>query len=237
VLIADYKSARRAAHLQYTPLPGGDTAIKRPYRLALAQLWAAGLEWDEVLPSVQACPPQERKILLRQLETGLNCINTSSIGRLFDAVASLAGVRQVVSYEAQAAIEFEALATPESAESYQFDLKESADGFTALTFGTTSLLLELIADIKAKVPPALIGLKLHNALAKLIVNLSSQLRATENINCVALSGGVFQNVKLLKLAVAGLRANDFEVITHRKVPPNDGGLALGQAMIGNHLSR
>ena len=121
-LVADYGSFRRVAHLKYAPLPGGDGAIRRPYRIALAHLWAAGVPWDEDLPSVAAASVAEHKVLARQLERGLNTVPTSSIGRLFDGVSALAGVRQEINYEAQAAIELENLAQPDEAAAYPFDL-------------------------------------------------------------------------------------------------------------------
>jgi len=225
VFIADYQTFERVAHLKYTPLAGGDAAVKRPYRLALAQLWAAGVDWDERLPCVAACPAVERRVIKRQLETGFNSVPTSSFGRLFDAVASLAGVRQVVTYEAQAAIEFEALAATGIEVGYAFDLE--ADQFDA-----APVIQAVAADVLAQVPTAVIAAKLHLAVAALIVQVSLRQRRQTGLNRVALSGGVFQNTTLLDLATRQLQAHNFTVLTHRRVPPNDGGLALGQAIIG-----
>jgi hydrogenase maturation protein HypF len=234
VLIADYENFRRAGHLSYISLPGGDAAVKRPYRVALAHLRAAGIAWDDSLPPVTACSKVERQVLSRQLETGLNCVPTSSMGRFFDAIASLAGIRQTVSYEAQAAIEFEALITQGVQDGYHFEILEEETG---LIFEPERLLKELIADIRQETPVKVISAKFHQAVAELIVQTALRLRERENLNKVALSGGVFQNVYLLGLTLARLKANGFEVVTHRQVPPNDGGLALGQAIIAARQSR
>ena len=224
VLIADYRGFERAAHLKYIPLPGGDTAIKRPYRLALAHLWAAGVDWDERLAPVQACPAAERAVLMRQLETNLNTVPTSSIGRLFDAVAALAGVRQVITYEAQAAIELEALAAAGETSAYHFDYDGSQ-------FDAAPLINAAAADALAGISPQIISARIHNSLAALILEISLEQRRKTGLNQVALSGGVFQNVTLLESAVQRLEWANFEVFVHHKVPPNDGGLALGQAII------
>jgi hydrogenase maturation protein HypF len=224
VLLADYAGFERAAHLRYMPLAGGDAAVNRPYRLALSYLWAAGLEWNERLTSVQACPPDERTLLLRQLETNLNVVPTSSMGRLFDVVAALAGVRQVVSYEAQAAIEFEALADPAVTSRYEF-------GFIAEEVDPRPLLQEVWHDVLSGVHPSVISARFHNAVAYLTVQLSDRIRQAHGLRQVALGGGVFQNITLLEKTVSLLEKEGFEVLAHHLVPPNDGGLALGQALV------
>jgi hydrogenase maturation protein HypF len=226
LLLANYKGYQRLAQLKYVPLAGGDVSVLRPYRMALAHLWAAGMAWDPDLPPVAACPPDERKVLAHQLETGIGCAPTSSMGRLFDAVSSLVGVRHVVDYEAQAAIELEGLS-------------RGADcGETAYTFDVDNgvidpgpVLREVVADQRAGVAPGTIGARFHQAVADMIVELADRQKGASPT--VALSGGVFQNALLLRLALQGLQNKRFEVITHRCVPPNDGGIALGQLLVGN----
>jgi hydrogenase maturation protein HypF len=230
VLLSDYKGYRRLARLKYVPLAGGDISVLRPYRMALAHLWAAGLPWDPDLPPVQACPGAERDVLNHQLETGFGCVPTSSMGRLFDAVSALAGVRQVVAYEAQAAIELEGLARGASglSDGYVFDVDT---GVMPAVIDPVAVLTAIIADLRAGMPAGVIGARFHRAIAELIVRLAEDSPA--GTGTVALSGGVFQNALLLGLASDGLRDKGFEVITHRHVPPNDGGIALGQLLVGN----
>ncbi|HNC42935.1 MAG TPA: carbamoyltransferase HypF [Acidobacteriota bacterium] len=229
VLLADYKGFQRAAHLRYVPLPGGDVAVRKPYRCALAHLWAAGVEWNEALPPVQECSLVERNAVLRQLQTGLNAVATSSMGRLFDAVASLAGVRHRVTYEAQAAIEFEALTNVKIEGEYRFDLIESEP----IQIDPTPAIREIARDVRTGFPVELIGGKFHKGVASLILNLARHFRKTTHLTQVALSGGVFQNTTLLELVTSLLHNDGFEVFTHSQVPPNDGGLALGQAVIAH----
>ena len=229
VMLADYKGYQRLAHLKYVPLAGGDVSVLRPYRMALSHLWAAGLAWDDDLPPVRACPDDERRILLRQLETGLGCAPTSSMGRLFDAVSALAGVRQVVAYEAQAAIELEGLSrnVDHIGSTYAFDF--DADRLPAM-IDPGPVLSAIVDDLGAGTSTGVIGARFHRAVADLVVDLAG-LEDTGG-QPIALSGGVFQNALLLRLTLNGLRAKGFEVITHRHVPPNDGGIALGQLLIG-----
>ncbi|MEU7138643.1 carbamoyltransferase HypF [Nocardia sp. NPDC046473] len=227
VLSAGYKGFRRLAHLKYAPLAGGDVSVQRPYRMALAHLWAAGIDWSESIPSVRACPADERAVLNHQFETGLGCVPTSSMGRLFDAVSSLAGVRHVVDYEAQAAIELEGLARGVSDDAgYRFAVH--ADETTPALLDPAPVLAAVIADAAQGVPAAVVGARFHDAVAYLILQLAVAYSAPSSP--VALSGGVFQNALLLARSRALLQDNGFHVITHRRLPPNDGGLAFGQLL-------
>lgn len=226
VLLANYKGYQRLAQLKYVPLAGGDISVLRPYRMALAHLWAAGIAWEPDLPPVAACPADEQRVLRRQLETGVGCVPTSSMGRLFDAVSALVGVRQVVAYEAQAAIELEGLARglDASATSYPFDIDGSL-------IDPAPVIQAVVRDQRDGVAPGVIGARFHCAVADLVVELACRDR--DAAQTVALSGGVFQNALLLALTMKRLRAKGLDVITHRAVPPNDGGIALGQLMVGN----
>ena len=228
LLLADYAGFRRRSYLRYIPLPGGDAAVKHPSRTALAHLWAAGVEWDPALPPVAATTETERRIFQRQFATGFNTVPTSSMGRLFDAVAALAGVRQTATYEAQAAIEFEALAGESTRMPYHFALTADGESFDA-----APVIQAIAQDVLQGVPVAQIAVGFHQTVVDLIVELSLRVRQEEKLTTVALSGGVFQNVLLLRLAVTRLRDAGFQVLTHRLTPPNDGGLALGQVMIAN----
>ncbi|MGF1429023.1 carbamoyltransferase HypF [Kitasatospora sp. LaBMicrA B282] len=230
VLLADYAGFRRFAHLAYAPLPGGDAAVRRPYRTALAQLHAAGLAWDPELPCVRACPPHERQVLAQQLARSLNCLPTSSMGRLFDAVAALAGVCQRVEYEAQAAIELEAAAVAHGPAAEGYPLAHRlVDGVHQAD--PAPLLAAVLADLGAAAPVGLIAARFHAAVAALVRHWCHAARAETGLRVVALSGGVFANAVLSAACARELAADGFTVLRHRRVPPNDGGLALGQLMV------
>jgi len=225
-LVADYATFRRAAHLKYVPLLGGDAAIRRPYRVALAYLWAAGLPWDEGLPAVASASPAERALLARQLERALNVVPTSSIGRLFDAVSALVGVRQTINYEAQAAIEFEVLVDEAVEGAYAFDIGEGV-------VNPAPVVHAVVEDVRAGAPPGVIAARFHNGLAQMIARVCARLREETGLNEVVLSGGVFQNVTLLGRVLPLLQEAGLTVYTHHLVPPNDGGISLGQAVVAN----
>jgi hydrogenase maturation protein HypF len=230
-LIVDYRSYRRPFHLAYFPLPGGDAAIRKPARIALALLWSLGLEWDLRLAPVVELDGRERAVLRAQLERNINAPLTSSMGRLFDAAAALAGVRQAVNYEGQAAIEFEALADPLEAGAYSFTV-EPAQGV-----GVGGAFRSLVNDVLAGVPAARISARFHNGLVQAIRLVVDQLRKDTGIGAVALSGGVWQNLTLLGRTLSLLRADGFQVYLHGQVPTNDGGLSLGQAVIASSRLR
>ncbi|MFD8985814.1 carbamoyltransferase HypF [Streptomyces sp. NPDC059564] len=234
VLLADYAGYTRFAHLAYVPLPGGDAAVHRPYRMALSHLWAAGLDWAPDLPCAAACPPDELRVLRTQLERGLNCAPTSSMGRLFDAVSSLAGVCQHAGYEAQAAIELEgaALGAPGAGPGYAFALRvPPADAPGPVTADAAPLLAAVAADVRAGTGRPLIAARFHTAVADLVAGLCGLARDRHGLDTVALTGGVFANTLLSSACARLLRARGFTVLRHRTVPPGDGGLALGQLMV------
>jgi hydrogenase maturation protein HypF len=223
-LLADYFDFERPLHLEYFPLPGGDAAIKQPARVALALLWALGEEWAAHLAPVQEFAETELELLRTQLERKINAPSTSSMGRLFDAAASLAGVRQRVNYEAQAAIEFEALADASETAAYPFEIGTDA-------IGILPAILSLLEDVRAGVSTPVVAARFHNGIAALVAAASTRLRATTGIQQVVLSGGVWQNITLLRRTLSLLREQDFQVYIHREVPANDGGLSLGQAVV------
>jgi hydrogenase maturation protein HypF len=238
VLLANYRSFERVAHLLPVPLPGGDAGVRRPGRLALAYLHAVGIPWDPALPCVAGLSQEARGVLSTQLERGFGTAPSSSLGRLFDAVAALLGLRQEVTFEGQAAIELESLAfrvgQGGSQPRYAFAVTTAGapDG-TAQTLDPAPVLAALVEDLQRGVEPAVMAAAFHRAVADAVVEVARQQRLREAVEdlTVGLTGGVFQNLLLLELARRGLEREGFSVLWHRRVPPNDGGLALGQAMI------
>jgi hydrogenase maturation protein HypF len=230
-MVANATRFERVAHLKYVPLPGGDAAVRNPCRVALAHLWAVGIEWTADLAPYNQLSEIERGVLLRQLERGLNCVPTSSIGRLFDAVSSLLGLRHRISYEAQAAIELEVAAEP-----FLHDHPSYTFAREGIRVDAAPVLSGMVSDLRTGVAVGAIAAGFHHAVATMVSDVALRTRSSTGLNTVALSGGVFQNAVLMTFVKHLLTANRFDVRTHRLVPPNDGGLALGQAYIGAYGS-
>lgn len=224
-LIADYAGFERRAHFRYVNLPGGDAAIRQPWRSALSYLTdTLGADAIGMLP----CVPQERlRVVQRMIARQVNTVCTSSCGRLFDAVAALVGVRQEVNFEGQAAIELETIAAEGVDDSYPFEIA----GGEPWQIDMRPVIARIAGDLRAGRAAGDIAARFHNTVAAVILEVCGRLRSQEHLNQVCLSGGTFQNVKLLDRVVPGLRCRGFEVYLHAKVPPNDGGIALGQAVI------
>ncbi|MFF3937105.1 carbamoyltransferase HypF [Streptomyces phaeofaciens] len=230
-LLADYDGFTRFAHLAYVPLPGGDAAVRRPYRMALSHLRAAGLDRSADLACTAACPADELQVLERQLERDLHCVPTSSMGRLFDAVSSLTGVCHRSGYEAQAAVELEsaALRAPDDdLGTYAFALHEAE---AVVRADAAPVLAAIVDDLRAGVPRDVVAARFHRAVTGLVRRVCGRARERHGLDTVALTGGVFANTLLSSACAAVLREDGFTVLRHRLVPPGDGGLALGQLMV------
>ena len=235
-LLADWRSCQRVGHLEYVPLLGGAAAISKPYRMALSYLYTLlGEDFSLGSLPIGKLNPIELEIIKQQLKRGVNSPLTSSAGRLFDAVSALVGVRGEIDYEAQAAIELEMLVPDELGEekSYPFSIVTD-QGIRVVKL--EELFSPMVQDVRHRVPVPLISLKFHNAMAQIIAEMCKLVAEERGVTQVALSGGVFQNRLLLKLATSALHKNNLSVITHRLVPCNDGGISLGQAVIANFAS-
>jgi hydrogenase maturation protein HypF len=223
-LLADYAGYRRVGYLRPIAMPGGDACVRQPWRLALAWLRAAGLEWDDDLPPVRGTDAATRRVLSGLLAETARPPLTSSMGRLFDAAAALIGVRSSVNYEAQAAIELEALVDAGEDGAYAFARQGAV-------LDPSPVIRSMVGDLRAGVAAGRIAARFHNAVASMVAALCADLRTETGLTAVALSGGVWQNRTLLEASVRRLRDEGLEVYTHRQVPANDGGLALGQAVV------
>lgn len=229
-LLASFSDFERFAHLEYLPLPGADSAIRSPWRIAAGYAHALGIDVDD-LPFLQDMDMHAIRIVRQQIDKQLNSPLTSSMGRLFDAVASLIGVRNDITYEAQAAIEMEALSKPFvlSAKPYPYLIDEG------MTIRLKDLLNSITQDVRANESIGMIGARFHKTVAEMAIEICKRARESTGLNEVALSGGVWQNQSLLDLVRDGLKQAEFIVYFHKQVPTNDGGLALGQAVIANYV--
>jgi hydrogenase maturation protein HypF len=221
----------RLAHLKYVPMPGSSMAIKEPWRMAMVYLSEAfGNEATKLrIDLMRRIDFQKWDILKRMIEKKTNTPFTSSMGRLFDAVSSLLSVRDEVHYEGQAAIELEMMADQEVREEYPFHIMKDE---MPMVIETKEIIRGVVRDMKGGISRFKISGKFHRTIAALIIETCKVFRSKEGLNRVVLSGGVFQNIFLLSLVTEGLKRSAFDVYTHHLVPANDGGISLGQAVIG-----
>jgi hydrogenase maturation protein HypF len=230
IMAADLLGFERLAYLAYVPLPGGEQAVHQPWRMAavyLAQAYGAAF-WELDIPFVRELDRSKWRTLTQMIARGINSLPTSSLGRLFDAVAALVGVRNEVLYEGQAAIELEMLAArSDCADIYPFIIGEQI----LATLDVAPMIRAIVSDIQQGVSIPQIAGRFHRSIAELLATACLAAREQTGLNTVALSGGVFQNRLLLKQLIARLEEMAFQVYINRRVPPNDGGLSLGQAAV------
>ena len=232
-LVADFAGFERRAHLRYVPMAGGDAAVRQPWRMALSYLRDAfgpnsppsGLRFLDNIPQ------KEIGLVDAMLLRGINSVETSSCGRLFDAVASLINLRQEVNFEGQAAIELEMIAQANLEQRYPFNVDEGEPAQVDMR----PMIENIVEDLSRSKPAGHIAACFHNTVAAAIVEVCRSIRQRDQLKRVCLSGGTFQNAYLLRRAVEGLRRDGFEVYLHALVPPNDGGISLGQAVIANEV--
>jgi len=256
-LVADYRDYKRVGHLEYLPLPGGDAAVKRPRRTAVGYiltllgenaLSAVIATQNEVkgkqsqLASIGQMSEVEIEVTKRQIERKINSPLTSSMGRLFDAISALLGIRGEIDYEAQAAVELEMAAhsfiisrgldeaIAGNNERYPYRIA-AAEGIRIIHL--KDLLSAVIEDLRQGVSKGRISVRFHNTVAQMVNEMCHLIADESGVRQVALSGGVFQNRLLLRKTVSLLESSGFRVFTHRQVPCNDGGISLGQAVIAN----
>jgi hydrogenase maturation protein HypF len=244
-LVADYRNFRRVGHLEYLPLPGGDAAIKRPYRTAIGYILTllgenalnaviVNEEKQSQLASIGQVTKVEVEVIKSQIERKINSPVSSSMGRLFDAISAMLGIRGEIDYEGQAAVELEMAAYEEDyahvKESYPYRIVENEE---LRIVHLRDLLSAIIKDFREGVSKGRISVKFHNTVAQMINEMCHLIANETGIRQLALSGGVFQNRLLLRKTVSLLESGGFQVFTHRQVPCNDGGISLGQAVIAN----
>jgi len=233
-LLSDESSFQRCAHLKYIPLPGGDAAIKEPYRIAISYLYSTfGSDFLSLdIPLLKKLDEKKVMTLLQMLERDINSPLTSSCGRLFDAVSALIGLRDVTTYEAQAAIELEMIADANATDVYSYNIKNE-NGIDLIDM--QQMFHEMLFDLQRDIPKEIISAKFHNTVADFIVETCGRIRNENSIDEVVLSGGVFQNRYLITKVLTQLKARKFIPYFHRRVPTNDGGVSLGQAVIANQI--
>ena len=230
VLLANWEKFERRFHLEYMPLPGGEAAVRKPARIALSLLLQAGVDPKSFpFPFHQSLDMEEQLAVANQVRSGFNTPKTSSLGRLFDGVAALIGLYQQISYEAQNAIALETIADPSEQFAYDFPIQNGE-------ILVSPVIRAIVEDLKHKLAPAIISARFHNGLTDCAVTACVQIRSQSGLRQVVLSGGVWQNKLLIKQTITALKASGFEVFWPHKLPTNDGGVSLGQALVALAVS-
>jgi hydrogenase maturation protein HypF len=229
ILVADEKKFSRAAHFSYIPMPGGTAAIKGPWRMAVSYLYDAFGEdlWNLNLPLLQTIDAKKLKVIIEMIVKRVNSPNTSSLGRLFDGVAAIVGLRNYVAFEGQAAMELEMTADEAVDAVYDYEWRAG----DIIKISPRPIIREVVKDMHQGVDPSVISARFHRTLIRLFTELCQVIRKDTALNRVVLSGGVFQNSLLLTGLIPALEKQRFEVFTHALVPTNDGGICLGQAVV------
>jgi len=229
ILIANIEKFYRAAHFAYVPMPGSTAAIKEPWRMAVSYLYDAFGDkfWDLDLPLLKEMDTIKVKIMVDMVNKKINSPLTSSLGRLFDGIAAITGIRYKVAFEGQAAMELEMLAADKVADIYDYEWI-TTEGHKILT---RPIIQGVVNDMVNGIHPSVISRKFHQTLIQMFSDLCAVIRKESGLNRVVLSGGVFQNSLLLTGLIKALEEKNFQVFTHSKVPANDGGISLGQAMV------
>lgn len=238
IMLADCRSFQRTLHLAHLLLPGGEQAVRQVWRIAAAWLWHVyGDAWQALpIPFTRQPELAQWPTLRQMIVRGINTPRTSSMGRLFDAVAALLGLHSRVVYEGQAAIALEMLAAPLAADDTGYPIAVQAPPDAAPTelvgvLDTAGLLRAIVAELQVGTPAAIIAARFHRSVARLLWHSCRLMREQHGLGLVALSGGVFQNRLLLEQLTDLLTTDGFQVYTNQRVPPNDGGLSLGQAAV------
>jgi len=230
-MVCDRLEFTRLGHLDYIKMPGGEKAIKEPWRMGVSYLYKALGTNKEARSELFELYGEASEKLIDIIEANINCPQTSSMGRLFDAVSNIMGITDKVTYEGQAAIELEALSDIEIQEAYSYSILKQ-DVYIIEPY---EMIKEVIIDKQNGVSSKIMASKFQNTIVNLTVSMCTYLREDKGINEVALSGGVFQNPYLLKKISRNLKKDGFVVYTHTHLPSNDGGVAIGQIIIANTI--
>jgi len=229
-LLCDLKKYSRVGHLKYYPLPGGDKAIVEPWRMVYSYLYSIyGPRAKKIdIDFNRRIDCDKLSIIEKMIDKNINSPLTSSCGRLFDAVSSLIGIRDEISYEGQAAMELESFCASGITKRYKFSIYKEEEKFI---IDPQEIFIDIIKDLKKRLDKKVMAAKFHNTVAEFTADLCGKIRENSEINEIALSGGVFQNKYLTEKVVFLLEDKGFKVYIQRKVPPNDGGISLGQAVV------